>query len=323
MMKSLNNLNLSPEQAAFELAAQNDILIITHKKPDGDTMGSAAALCRALMRCGKNARLYKNRDFTPRQLSFVSELIAEDSFAWKYAVSVDVADTDMLAEGFSGEIDLCIDHHGSNPLFCGKNCVDSNRASCAEVVLEIIGSLIGDPVPQEADLLYVGLSTDCGCFRYGNTDAHAHAAAAKLIECGADIYSLNQMFFEKTSFPRMMLEGLLYNGFQFSYDGRVVFSMLTLEMIARSGVVEDDLDNIASLPLRVEGAELAVTVRELPDGSSKISARSGKNFSCIALCSHFGGGGHPQAAGCTIHESPADAVILLQHEIDKLWNRTI
>lgn len=323
MMKNQNKTVLSPEEAASELSSHDDILIISHKKPDGDTMGASAALCRVLKRCGKNVWLWNNREFTERQRNYVSELIAKKNFIWKYAVSVDVADTDMLPDGFSGRIDLCIDHHGSNPLFGEKNCVSSDRASCAEVVLEIIRNLAGDPDPAEADLLYIGLSTDCGCFRYGNTDAHAHNAAAKLISCGADISTLNRIFFEKTSLARIMLEGMLYAGFQFFHEGKVVLSVLTLEMIARSGVVEDDLDNVASLPLRIEGAELAVTVRELPDGSSKISARSGKNFSSAELCSAFGGGGHIQASGCTIHRSYSDAVKLLLCEIDRIWNKTI
>lgn len=310
-------------EAAGELSSHDDILIVSHKKPDGDTMGSSAALCRALRRCGKNVWLWNNSEFTERQRNYVSGLTAEEPFPWKYAVSVDVADVDMLPEGFSGKIDLCIDHHGSNPLFGDKNCVCSERASCAEVVLAVIRSLIGDPDPAEADLLYIGLSTDCGCFRYGNTDAEAHLAAGKLAECGADLYSLNQIFFERSSFARIKLEGMLYAGFRFFHDGKVVVSVVTLEMLAQSGAKEDDLDSIASLPLRIEGAELAVTVRELPDGSCKISARSGKSFSCVELCSVFGGGGHLQASGCTIHESYSDAVKLLLCEIDRIWNKTI
>ncbi|MDO5444738.1 MAG: DHH family phosphoesterase [Eubacteriales bacterium] len=321
MMKNQSKTVLSASETAAELSAQDNILIVSHKKPDGDTMGSSAALCRALKRYGKNAWLLNNSGFTARQLGYVSELTADESFVWNYTVSVDVADDDMFPDGFSGKIDLCIDHHGSNPLFGEKNCVCPERASCAEVVLAVIENLVGDPDPKEADLLYIGLSTDCGCFRYGNTDAASHLAAAKLIECGADVYSLNQIFFEKTSAHRVALESMLYEGFRSLYDGKVIVSLLTLDMLSRSGVNEDDLDNIASLPLRIEGVELAVTVRELPDGSSKVSARSGKGFSCVELCSRFGGGGHPQASGCTINKAYPDAVSLLLCEIDKLWKK--
>lgn len=323
MNGTVKKVSLDVAEAAHELMLFDDILIVTHTKPDGDTSGTGAALCSALRRCGKNASLYANPGFTPRLLSYISPMIVSGEFKWKYAVSVDLADVDMFPEGFSGEIDLCIDHHPSNPLFGKKNCVFPERASCAEVVLGIIEALTGSPSPYEANLLYIGLSTDCGCFRFGNTDESAHLAAAKLIAAGADIYALNQEFFEKRSMARIRLEGLLYSAFEFYYDGAVAFSLLSLEMLRKTGAVEDDLDSIASLPISVDGVELSVTIREQPNGTSKVSVRSGKSLSSAELCAAFGGGGHYQASGCTISEDIETAKKLLLGEIDRRWGSTL
>lgn len=307
--------------AAAELRERDNILVISHRKPDGDTSGSGGALCHALKRLGKTCWMYRNPELTERLLEYTEDLLAPESFVWDYVVSVDVPDLDLFPVGFSGKIDLCIDHHPSNSRIGEINCIDSERASCAEVVLGILEKLIGNPDSREAELLYIGLSTDCGCFRYGNTDEAAHLAAAKLIACGADTIAVNKRFFETVTLPRIRLEGMLYSGFEFYRDGAVAVSVVTQEMIRLSGASEDDMDSIASLPVRVDGVEVGVTIREQPDGSCRVSARSVKAFSCTELCRAFGGGGHVRASGCTVNKSITCTKELLLAEIDRLWNK--
>lgn len=312
-------MNYDFHKTAHELLTYDDVLIVTHRNPDGDTLCSASALCSALRRAGRKAYLFPNPQITERYSGYTSPYLAGSSFVPGYYVSVDVADTDMFADGFSGDVDLCIDHHGTNPGFAKKNCIFPYKSATAEIVLEIIEQMNSDVTPEEADLLYIGLSTDNGCFQYANTNSDSHLAAAKLIQFGADVYPLNEKFFRRFSRERIVLEGMIYSGMEFYHDSAVVISMITLDMLSASGAGEDDLDDIASLPGRIDSEMVGVTIRERSDGTSKISVRTRPGMSASEICAAFGGGGHTMAAGCTIHEKPERARKLILEVIDSLW----
>lgn len=301
------------------LRGWDDILLVTHRSPDGDTVGSAAALCAALRRLGKRAFLYPNRQINAKLRRFVEPYLAPEAFQPAVCVAVDVAAEHMLAEGFSQKVELCIDHHPSNTRFAAHTLLDAKRAACGEIVLRLIEALCGAPDKTEADLLYIALSTDCGCFQYANTDAHALRSAAKLLEAGADNGALNQLFFRRVSRTRLKLEGLIYDNLSFHRDGAVVVALITQEMLRAAGAVEEDLDDLAGLAGRAEGHRLSITIRENPDGTSRVSARSGPDFDCCALCAVFGGGGHKMAAGCEIDAAPEKARELLLQVVDEVW----
>ena len=310
---------MRPEECAALLAEKDRILLVTHLNPDGDTMGSAAALCSALRRCGKTAYLASNPQVIAKLLPFVEPYFAPEAFQADYVVSVDVATERMFSRGFSGAVDLSIDHHPSNSRYAAADCICPGRASCGEIVLRVIRALCGDLTREEADLLYIALSTDCGCFQYANTDAEAFRAAAELLEAGADNAGLNLRFFRRVSAARIKLEGLIYQHMGFYRDGRVTVALVTDEMLAAAGATEDDCDDLAGLAGRAEGADVSITIRDWPGGASKVSVRSGERFDSCALCARFGGGGHRMAAGCNLSVPPEQARELLLQAIDEVW----
>ena len=172
---------MTVNECAEALKSHDDFLILTHTRPDGDTLGSAAALCSALRRCGKRAALYPNGEITSHMMWLAEPFIGEAGDA-PYVVSVDVAAERMFPPGFpQKEIDLCIDHHPGEHGFAALELLDPGKASSGEIVLEVIEALGAGVTPEEAGLLYVAVSTDCGCFVYGNTTAETHRAAAHLI----------------------------------------------------------------------------------------------------------------------------------------------
>ena len=234
-------------------------------------------------------------------------------------MAVDVATEKMFPRGFSGAVDLAIDHHPTNSHYAAAECIDDRRAACGEIVLKIVRALGGGVTKEEADLLYIALSTDCGCFLYANTDAHAHRTAAELLELGADAANINQTFFRQVSPARLRLEGMIYSAMRFYRDGRIAVNLITQQMLRESGVTEEELDDIAGLVGRARGHRVGLTIRENPDGSSKISARCGEDFDVSALCARFGGGGHKMAAGCNIQASPEEARELLVRAIEDMW----
>lgn len=301
------------------LREQDDILIVTHRNPDGDTMGSAAALCSALRRLGKQAYVYPNEQVTAKLAPYVSPYLAPASFVPHYVVSVDVATEKMFAKGFSGPVDLCIDHHPSNSGYAPLRYIDGSAASCGQIVLRAIKQLCGSIVKTEADLLYIALSTDCGCFQYSNTDAAALRAAAELLEAGADNQGLNQLFFRRVSKARLKLEGSIYENMSFHKGGKIAVAIVTDAMLQAAGAVEDDCDDLAGLAGRAEGSLVSITIRDYPGGASKVSVRSGPEFDSCALCARFDGGGHRMAAGCNIPVPPLQARELLLKAIDEVW----
>lgn len=304
-------------QCAEWLGEHDDILIITHLRPDGDTLGSAAALCLALRRMGKRAALFCNSEITPKYMKYVKDYLA-DEFEYSCTVAVDVADTRMLPLGFEGDIDLCIDHHDSNSNYAESLLLDSSKAACGEIVLEVIKAMCGNVTEEEASLLYIAVSTDCGCFRYANVTAETFAAASELLRYGAQVQKLNFDLFRQVSKARMALEGSILSGMKYFFDGKAVAATVTREMILNANATEDDCDDIAGIPGKVEGSVVSLVIRELDDNKCKVSARSHEVFDSSALCARFGGGGHKMASGCTIMESPQKTLELLVDAIGEM-----
>ena len=310
---------MNVKDCAKLLSERDDILLVTHKNPDGDTLCSAAALCSALRRRGKTAYLFPNPETTRKYLPYVEPYFAPADFAARYTVSVDVATEGLFAHGFEGKIELCIDHHPTNSHYAKKELIRDDRAACGEIVLELIKALGGKPTKEEADLLYIAVTTDCGCFQYANTNARTLRAAAELLELGADYRALNLRFFRKISCARMKLEGMVYDTMGFYHGGLVTVATVTRDMLRVSGAVEDDLDDLANLAGKAEESILSITIREREDGSSRVSVRSDPTISSSELCTVFGGGGHDMAAGCTIQAPPDKAREMLLAVVDELF----
>lgn len=305
-------------ECAKWLSSRDNFLIVTHIRPDGDTLGSAAALCSALRRAGKNASMYANPEITPKYMQYVSKYIAEDA-SYEHTVAVDVAERKMLAQGFDGEIELCIDHHPTNPNYSSELLLHAEKASCGESVLELIKELCGDVTPEEASLLYIAVSTDCGGFRYANVNAETFSAASELSRYGAEIQKLNFTLFRQVSRARIVLEGSICAGLRFYKDGKVVVATVTEKMMQDAGATENDCDDLAGIPGRVEGCVVSLLIRELEPGKCKVSARSHPVFDVSKVCSKFGGGGHKMASGCTIPADPDKTREMLLTAIDEVW----
>ena len=291
------------------LLMQHDrFLILTHARPDGDTLGSGAALCSALRRAGKAAFLYPNGQTAAHFADLTAPYLAPAGFEPGFVVAVDTADVKLLAAGWTGAVQLCIDHHPSNTGYAAQTLLRAGSASCGEIILSLIEQLHGAPTPEEASLLYVALATDTGCFQHSNAGADAHRAAARLIDAGADAGALNRRLFCSSSAARLQLEGRIFSSLRIFHEGKTVFAVVTQQMLRECGAAEDDCDDLATLPGRLRGAEVYITIREQDDGSCRVSARSAGRADVCALCRRFGGGGHVLAAGCTL-EGPPDAAV--------------
>lgn len=307
------------KQCAKALLGKSRILILTHKNPDGDTVGSASALCSALRRCGKDVCLYPNPQIGGKLKRFSERYFAPEGFEPELVVAVDVATEGLFPKGFEGKADLCIDHHPTNSLYAGETLLRDEKSSTGEIIMEIIKTIATEPTEEEATMLYVALTTDTGCFQYANVNAASFRAAAELVRMGADNVSVSRDYFRKVSRARLKLESLIYAGLEYYREGKIVVATVTREMMARSGACEEDCDDLAGLSGRAEGCMLNITIRENEDESCKISLRSTDEVSSSDICAVFGGGGHRLAAGCTISGTPDKAKEMLLQVIDEVW----
>ncbi|WP_294516943.1 bifunctional oligoribonuclease/PAP phosphatase NrnA [uncultured Pseudoflavonifractor sp.] len=297
-------------EAAELLRRQDDILILTHRRPDGDTIGCGVGLCAALRELGKTAWLLPNADATSLFTPYLEGYLAPDGFSPAFVVSVDIAGRGLFPENarcwLDKGVDLAIDHHPSNEGFGRENCVDPGRAACGELIYDIIRQW-GPVSPAAALALYLAVSTDTGCFLYSNTTSGTHRVAAALMDTGIDYRSVNKRHFRTKSFKRLRLESMITEGMELFDNGTIAIAAVTLEMMRALDAHEEDAEDIAAFAGQVEGVETAVTIRELRPGECKLSVRTAAGLNASAVCALLGGGGHAAAAGCSVMGSVSDA----------------
>ena len=301
---------LTNSETADWLKTRDNFLIITHRRPDGDTLGCAGALAQGLRDCGKTAYILPNPETTLRYQRFVEEYLAFDGYIPEYAITIDTASFELMPKNCGEYIDsvsLSIDHHPSNTLYAENTCVDGSFASCGEIIFEILLSFGCAISGKIAEKLYVALATDTGCFVYANTTSNTLRVASILIDAGAPHRELNKLLFRTKTRGRILVEGMILSGIEFYFDGAVAVSTITRSMMAESGANEDDVDDISSLPGAIDGVLAGITIREMSGvRDCKVSVRSGASVNSNEICSRFGGGGHPMAAGFSLESSVAE-----------------
>ena len=300
---------LTRSECADILRAHDNYAIVTHRRPDGDTIGSSALLCMGLRQLGKNAHILANPETTQKYAHLHQGLTKEAAEVGDFVVTVDVASENMLPDCFKDlTFDLRIDHHGSATSFTPVELVESSAAACGEIVYWVLTEMGAELDIPMANALYTAISTDTGCFRYANTTGDTFAVAAACAKAGAEVFQINQALFETNSLARLQVQSWMLQNAHFLQDGQVAICPLPKAVEAQFGAKEDDLDNISGFPRTIEGVKLAVTIREEGTEKVKMSVRAVPGQDAAALCAKFGGGGHKGAAGASMQMTMEEAV---------------
>ena len=306
-------------EAAQFLKHHDNYLILTHKRPDGDTIGCAAGLCRALRTLGKTAYVLPSLDATTLLAGYLDGLAAPEGFRPDTVVSTDVATVNLLpdnAQPYKERINLAIDHHPSQEFFAKETCLEADKAACGEIIWKICGAL-GVMSADVAIPLYVAVSTDCGCFVYANTTPHTHKVAAALMEQGIPFQALNKKHFRTKSMRRLKLESLILKNMHLYHDGTVAVAPISLGMMAEAGATSEDTDDLAAFLGQIEGVLHTATIREHEGGECRISVRTRADLlNATKVCVRLGGGGHKAASGCTVKGTVAEAERAILAAID-------
>ena len=293
---------LTVSETAALLQSFDDILILTHIRPDGDTVGCAAALCAALRALGKQAYLLDNPGLTDTTAPYFAPYTAPADFVPEKVVSTDIATVGLFPENampYAERVDLAIDHHPSFECFGRANTARPEAAACGELIYDIVSQL-GPVTPEIALPLYVAVSTDTGCFAYGNTTAHTHAVAAALMDTGIDFQAVNKVFFRTKTRKRMQLEGAMLSACEFYDRDRIAVLSVPLSLMERFQATESDAEDLSALGGQIAGVDCAITMRELRPDVWKLSLRTGSRVNATDVCRLLGGGGHAAAAGATL-----------------------
>ena len=306
-------------EAAEFLKTHDNYLILTHKRPDGDTIGCGAGLCRALRALGKTAHVLPSLDVSKSLGCYLGGLTAPEGFTPDTVVSTDVATENLLpdnAAAYKGRIDLAIDHHPSNEFFAKETCLEADKAACGEIIWKICNEL-GVMNADIATPLYVAVATDCGCFVYANTTPHTHQVAAALMEQGIPAQALNKKHFRTKSMHRMKLEGLILQNMHLYHNGTVAVAPVSLAMMAEAGATSEDTDDLAAFLGQIEGVLHTATIREHQGGECRISVRTkADQLNATRVCARLGGGGHKAASGCTVKGTIGEAEQAILAAID-------
>ena len=311
------------------IRAHNDILLIAHISPDGDTLGSCLALYAALLQLGKTAQI-ACEDPVPQIYRFLpnsDQVLPLDGVRQAESViSVDCADLARTGKGeslfFGATYTLNIDHHGTNDRYADENYVQRAGAT-GELIFGVLTSLKVNVTRDIAACLYAAITTDTGNFSYSNTTPDTLRIAAELLETGIDLPYLNRMLFRTVPFHKMRLHGLAIMKTELYEHGRIGIARLTRDDMRICGATGEDTEGVIDSVRDIDTVEIAALLREDDDGKIRVSLR-GKSYADVSrIATQFGGGGHRLASGCTLEPPIGDAAERILRAAGELLHVTV
>ncbi|MGA8574154.1 MAG: bifunctional oligoribonuclease/PAP phosphatase NrnA [Candidatus Cybelea sp.] len=298
------------QEVVAELRRRGAFVMVSHVKPDGDTLGAGLALGIALKRLGKRVA-YFQQDSVPRNLRFLPEAdlvgrelppdLPEDTLY----VFCDMSDWRRAGEYLppvKRENMLDVDHHLGNSLFGALNFVLESECSTGTVVMHLLREL-GVPIdPQIATCILATIMTDTGGFMHSNTTPDALELAAELMRQGADKEEITEEIFLRKRVAATKLLGSVIASMRFEHDGRYCYSYVDEAMLAQTGADGEDTEDVVNTLLGQDGVDVAALFKAI-DGEIRVSLRSSGKLNVQAAAQRLGGGGHFRASGLT-HNGP-------------------
>ena len=309
-------------EISSQILKLNKVLIFSHNRPDGDTVGSATALRLALLKLGKQVDLVCDTDI-PEKFFIVkgancylrTEKVSDtyDGF-----IAVDCSTSSMFNGAYNlftkNKNNFNIDHHVSNTKYAKYNCVE-DKASCSEILLDVIESLDVEIDEDIANCLLLGIVTDTGNFAHSNVTAKTLEYASKLVYKGANLHLISQKMFKDQSRARATLYARTMSNIRYYLDDAVGIITITKKDLQECNAVDTMTEGFIDFPLTVRTVEVAISILEVGDKRYKISFRSKGKVNVNEIASIYGGGGHVLASGAMLNGYLEDVIDKLVYNV--------
>jgi len=323
MTESVQYSQISFDTVLESLCEARDTLVLFHRAPDADAVGSAFAMRMVLESLGSRAYCVC-QDEIPLRLRFLmhgmQESVLPESIPGDLqdvrVISVDTASPSQLGTLFASygdRVDLMIDHHGVGEPYANYY-VRPDAAATGEIMFDIVKQLATEEklqiTPALCTNLYAAISADTGGFRYSNVTPETHLRAAELLESGIDTARINHLLFSSRTMEELRAQAAAISNLQTHREGKVAIVTCPYALKVVLGLRDQHLDGLVETARSLMGVEVALSIRQPnAEGIFRVSMRSASDFDVSAVCAKFGGGGHKKAAGCTLVAADMDDAI--------------
>ena len=297
-------------QIADAIKQRHRFVVSSHSRPDGDSIGSQLAFAYALRALGKDVILV-NRDAAPPPLMAfpgVPTIQIADAVSGDFDAAVIMECGDIARPGVSGlerYFLINIDHHPGNTGYGAINWFDESAAACGEMVFDLINALGVRMTIEMATHIYLAILTDTGSFHYSSISPRTFDICRQLLEAGVDPVGVARSVYDSSNMGRLKLFGAVLSAMQIDPSGRIAIVYLDHEMARAAGGTYDDTEGLINLPLTVKEIQSVVFFKQNEENSYRVSMRSKGDIDIGTVAKQYGGGGHKNAAGCSV-DGPID-----------------
>ena len=303
MPRTMKNQELT--QIVEAIRARQRFVIASHSRPDGDSIGSSLAMAYALRAMGKKADVVHSDPAPAPLMQFpgVRDILVMPQVANHYDAAIVMECGDLGRTGVTG-LDrfflINIDHHPGNVGYGRLNWFNPDAAACGEMVFDLVKALGAPLTPEVAIHVYLAILTDTGSFHYANISPRTFEICKEALEAGVDPVAVARNVYDSNNMGRLKLFGAVLSAMQIDTSGRVAIVYLDHEMARAAGGTYEDTEGLINLPLTVKEILAIVFFKQIKGDEYRVSMRSKGNIDIGAIAKEFGGGGHRNAAGCTV-----------------------
>ena len=288
-----------------EILARHRFLITSHLKPDGDSIGSQVALAYALRALGKDVRVINCDPAPPGLQPFpgVGDIDIASQADGEFDAAIVLECSELARTGVAGLerfFVINIDHHPGNAMYGAVNWFEAGAAACGEMVFDVIRSLDVPFSREMAMHVYVAILTDTGSFHYSSLSPRTFDICRQVLEAGADPVWIARTVYDSNTIGRIRLSSAVLSTLEIDPTGRLATIRLDREMARATGGSYDDLEGLINEPLTVKAIQAVAFFKEWEPGVYRVSFRSKGEIDVRGVAQQFGGGGHRNAAGCTV-----------------------
>jgi phosphoesterase RecJ-like protein len=300
------------QQIVDAIRQRHRFVVSSHSRPDGDSIGSQLAFAYAARALGKEVTVI-NRDAAPPPLMAfpgVPSIRLADNVSGDFDAAVIMECGDLNRPGVAGlerYFVINIDHHPGNTGYGALNWFDESAAACGEMVFDLVNAL-GVPLSLEiATHIYLAILTDTGSFHYSSISPRTFDICRQLLEAGVDPVAVARNVYDSNNMGRLKLFGAVLSAMQIDASGRIAIVYLDHEMARAAGGTYEDTEGLINLPLTVKEIQSVVFFKQTEGEEYRVSMRSKGDIDIGAVAKEFGGGGHKNAAGCSV-SGPIDTL---------------